>query len=332
MNIRNKRGSLAAGIACLPLACSLMLPLLPGLAMAAYPDKPVHLVVPFPPGGSTDVVARAVAEEAAKLIGQPIVVENRGGAGSIIGSAHVAKAAPDGYTLLVGQTAFAVNDSLRKELPYDTIKDFTPVALLASHPGVLIAAKDKPFNNFKELVDYVKAHPGKVTYSSAGVGSWPHLSTELLAHEAGLKLMHVAYQGTGPAKADLISGLVDFKIEAYATSKAMVEEGRLKVLGVTGKERTPALPDIPTVAESGYPGYETEYWIGVLGPAGMAPDVTNKLEEAFRTASRHPAVVEKLKQISIDPRGESAADLDAHMKAEIAKWKKVIEDSGMEKQ
>lgn len=322
---RNRIGRLA-------LACALVLPFMPlSTTLAAYPEKPIHLVVPFPPGGSTDVVTRAVAEEAAKLLGQPIVVENRGGAGSIIGSAHVAKAASDGYTLLVGQTAFAVNDSLRKELPYDTVKDFTPIALLASHPGVLIAAKDKPFNTFEELIAYAKANPGQVTYSSAGVGSWPHLSTELLAHKADVQLMHVAYQGTGPAKADLISGVVDFKIEAYATSKAMVEEGRLKVLAVTGKERTPALPDIVTVAESGFPEYETEYWIGILGPAGIAPDIVKKLEDAFVTAAQHPNVVKQLEQISIEPRALSAAELDAHIKAEIDKWKRVIEDSGMEK-
>lgn len=316
----------------LPAVCVAVSALLPIAAHAAYPDRPIHVVVPFPPGGSTDVVTRAVSEEAAKILGQPIIIENRGGAGSMIGSNYVAKAAPDGYTLLVGQTAFAVNASLRKELPYDTIKDFTPIALMADHPGVFLAHVDKPYNTFEEFIEYAKANPGKVVYSSAGVGSWPHLSTQMLANVAGLDIMHVAYQGTGPAKADLIAGRIDVKIEAYATSKAMVDEGRLKILAVTGKERAPELPNLPTIAEKGYPGYETSYWIGLLGPAGVPADIVKTLEQAYMTASKSPAVSEKLAKMSIQARGLPAEDLDAHIKAEIAKWGGVIKESGMELQ
>lgn len=301
-------------------------------ALAAYPDKPIVLVVPFAPGGSTTVVARAVAERAEKLLGQPIIVENKPGAGSVVGSNVVAKAAPDGYTLLVGQTGFAVNASLRKNLPYDTLKDFTPIALLADHPGVFLAQAQKPYNTFKEFIDYAKAHPGKVTYSSAGVGSWPHLSMAMFANEAGLSLVHVPYQGTGPAKADLVAGRVDVKIEAYATSRAMVEDGRLKVLAVTSTQRAAELPDKPTIAESGYPNYETSYWIGVLGPAGLPPDIVAKLQQAFTAAAKDPAVAAQMRQQSIVPRGLPAADLDALLKKEIAKWREVIEDSHMEKQ
>ncbi|MBO1114626.1 tripartite tricarboxylate transporter substrate binding protein [Bordetella petrii] len=301
-------------------------------ALAAYPDKPIVLVVPFAPGGSTTVVARAVAERAEKLLGHPIIVENKPGAGSVVGSNVVAKAAPDGYTLLVGQTGFAVNASLRKNLPYDTLKDFTPIALLADHPGVFLAQAQKPYNTFKEFIAYAKAHPGKVTYSSAGVGSWPHLSMAMFANEAGLSLVHVPYQGTGPAKADLVAGRVDVKIEAYATSRAMVEDGRLKVLAVTSTQRAAELPDKPTIAESGYPDYETSYWIGVLGPAGVPPDIVAKLQQAFTAAAKDPAVAAQMRQQSIVPRGLPAADLDALLKKEIAKWREVIEDSHMEKQ
>lgn len=301
-------------------------------ALAAYPDKPIVLVVPFAPGGSTTVVARAVAERAEKLLGQPIIVENKPGAGSVVGSNVVAKAAPDGYTLLVGQTGFAVNASLRKNLPYDTLKDFTPIALLADHPGVFLAQAQKPYNTFKEFIAYAKANPGKVTYSSAGVGSWPHLSMAMFANEAGLSLVHVPYQGTGPAKADLVAGRVDVKIEAYATSRAMVEDGRLKVLAVTSTQRAAELPDKPTIAESGYPNYETSYWIGVLGPAGLPPDIVAKLQQAFTAAAKDPAVAAQMRQQSIVPRGLPAADLDALLKKEIAKWREVIEDSHMEKQ
>lgn len=301
-------------------------------AYAAYPDKPIVLVVPFAPGGSTTVVARAVAERAEKLLGQPIVVENKPGAGSVVGSNLVAKAAPDGYTLLVGQTGFAVNASLRKELPYDTLKDFTPIALLADHPGVFLAQAQKPYNTIKEFIAYAKANPGKVTYSSAGVGSWPHLSMAMFANQADLSLVHVPYQGTGPAKADLVAGRVDVKIEAYATSRAMVEDGRLKVLAVTSTSRAKELPDKPTIAESGYPNYETSYWIGVLGPAGMSADIVGTLQKAFTTAAKDPAVVKLMEEQSIVSRGLPAKELETHLNDEIDKWREVIEASNMEKQ
>lgn len=301
-------------------------------AHAAYPEKPIHIVVPFPPGGSTDVVTRIVSEEAAKLLGKPIIVENRGGAGSIIGSNYVAKAAPDGYTLLVGQTAFAVNAKLRKTLPYDTVKDFTPISLIADHPGVLLAQIDKPYNTFDEFIKYTKEHPGKVVYSSAGIGSWPHLAAQLLARDAGLDMVHVAYQGTGPAKADLIAGRIDVKIEAYATSKSMVDEKRLKILAVTSTERAPELPDVPTIAEKGYPDYNTSYWIGLLGPKGVPSDIVKTLEEVFTKASKNPEVVKKLAEQSIHARGLPAQDLKQHLDEEIDKWGKLISDSGMELQ
>jgi len=301
-------------------------------AHAAYPDRPITIVVPFPPGGSTDVVTRIVATKAQTLLGQTIVVENRGGAGSLIGTAYVAKAAPDGYTLIVGQTAFAVNASLRKSLPYDTIKDFTPISLMADHAGVFLAQAQKPYDTYQEFEKYVKANPGKVVYSSAGIGSWPHLSMAMLAKEAGLNMLHVPYQGTGPAKADLIAGRVDVKIEAYATSRSMVQDGSLKVLAVTSEARAPELPNVPTLAELGYPGYETSYWIGILGPAGMSAEVVAKLEKAFVEALEDPAVANKLSEQSIRPRGLPAKDLAALIRKEIDKWARVIKDGNLESQ
>ncbi|MBV6304187.1 tripartite tricarboxylate transporter substrate binding protein [Candidimonas humi] len=301
-------------------------------AHAAYPDHPIHVIVPFPPGGSTDVVTRIVVDKAQQLLGQNIIVENRGGAGSIIGSAYVAKAAPDGYTLLVGQTAFAVNASLRAKLPYDTIKDFTPIALMADHPGVFLAQYQKPYNTFKEFIAYTKAHPGKVVFSSAGTGSWPHLAMTMLENDAGLKMVHVPYQGTGPAKADLIAGRVDVKIEAYATSMGMVKEGKLKVLAVTSAKRDPVLPNIPTIAESGYPGYETSYWIGLLGPAGMPPAVRAKLEKVFMQAVNDPEVQKKLDAQTIHPHAMDGKGLEALIHKEIAKWAAVIKAGNIEKQ
>ncbi len=299
-------------------------------AHAAYPDHPIRLVIPFPTGGSTDVVGRIVAQKAQEILGQPIVADNKGGAGSILGSDIVAKSPADGYTLLLTQTAFAVNATLMKKLPYDTLADFTSIALLASHPGVVVAATSKPYNTFPEFLAYARANPGKVNYSSAGNGTWPHLSMALLASQAGLKMEHIAYKGTGPAKVDLLAGRVDVKIEAYATTMESIKAGQLKVLAVTSPRRHPDLPNIPTVAESGIPGYETAYWIGVAGPAGMPADVLARLEKAFTQAVKDPAVQKALHEQSIDPRGEGAKALDQHTRAEIEKWGKVVRDTGIQ--
>ncbi len=312
------------------LGCALLL--YSSVGYAAYPDRPITLIVPFPPGGSTDVVARIIANKAQTILGQNIVVENRAGAGSIIGTNAIAKAAPDGYTIGMGQTAFAVNASLSKNLPYDTLKDFTPLVFIAEHAGVVLAQSQKPYNTFSEFIKYVKDNPGKVVYSSAGIGSWPHLSMVMLANDANLSMLHVPYQGTGPAKADLIAGRVDVKIEAYATSRGMIKEGQIKMLAVTSENRIPELPNVPTVAELGYPGYETSYWIAVMGPAGLPPEVTSKLEKAFMETMKDPTVIAKLSEQSIVPKGLPAKDLSAHIKKEISKWAKVIKDGGLDKQ
>lgn len=302
------------------------------IGYAAYPDRPITLIVPFPAGGSTDVVARLIANKATALLGQKMIVENRPGAGTVIGSNFVAKAAPDGYTLLMGNTSLTVNASLLKVLPYDTLKDFTPIAFIASHPGAFLAQAQKPYKTFKEFVDYTKANPGVVVYSSAGIGSWPHLSMEMLSNTVGIKMLHVPYQGTGPAKADLIAGRVDVKIEGYVTSKDMVQDGRLNVLAVTGAQRAPYLPNIPTVAELGYPEYESTYWLGILGPAGMPADVVAKLEKLMLDICKDPAFVKDLNDRDIDVQAGNAQVLKLEVDKQIAKWKKVIEQAKVEAQ
>lgn len=301
-------------------------------AIAAYPDRPITLVVPFPPGGSTDVVARILANKASALLGQKMIVENRPGAGTVIGSKLVAKAAPDGYTLLMGNTSLTVNASLLKDLPYDTVKDFTPIAFIASTPGAFLAQAQKPYKTFKEFVDYTRAHPGVVVYSSAGIGSWPHLSMEMLANTVGLKMLHVPYQGTGPAKADLIAGRVDVKIEGYVTSKDMVQDGRLNVLAVTGAKRAPYLPNVPTIAEMGYPEYESTYWLGILGPAGMPADVVATLEKIMLEICQDPEFVKDLNDRDVDVEGHSAKALSVEIDKQIAKWKTVIEQAKVQAQ
>ncbi len=306
--------------------------LLHSTAFAAYPDRPITLIVPFPPGGSTDVVARILANKASALLGQKMIVENRPGAGTVIGSNLVAKSAADGYTLLMGNTSFTVNASLLKTLPYDTVKDFTPIVFIASHPGAFLAQAQKPYKTFKEFVDYTKAHPDVVVYSSAGVGSWPHLSMAMLANTVGLNMLHVPYQGTGPAKADLIAGRVDVKIEGYVTSKDMVQDGRLNVLAVTGAKRAAYLPDVPTVAELGYPGYESTYWLGILGPAGMRAEVIATLEKVFLEICADPAFVKDLTDRDIDVQGLPAKDLRIEIDKQIAKWKQVIANGKVDAQ
>jgi tripartite-type tricarboxylate transporter receptor subunit TctC len=302
------------------------------VVMAAYPDRPITLVVPFPPGGSTDVVARILANKASALLGQKMIVENRPGAGTVIGSRLVAKAAPDGYTLLMGNTSFTVNASLLKDLPYDTVKDFTPIAFIASTPGAFLVQAQKPYKTFKEFVDYTRANPGTVVYSSAGIGSWPHLSMEMLADTVGLKMLHVPYQGTGPAKADLIAGRVDVKIEGYVTSKDMVQDGRLNVLAVTGAKRAPYLPNVPTIAELGYPEYESIYWLGILGPAGMPADVVAILEKVMLDICKDPDFIKDMVDRDVDVEGQSAKGLRIEMDKQIAKWKKVIEQANVQAQ
>jgi tripartite-type tricarboxylate transporter receptor subunit TctC len=299
-------------------------------AMAEYPDRPIQLIVPFPPGGTTDVVARIVALKAQQLLGQTIVIQNVGGAGSIVGTEAALKSPADGYTILMSQTAFAVNPSLMKKLSYDSKADFVPIALLASHPGVIVTATSKPYNTFKEFVAYAKAHPAKVTYSSAGNGTWPHLSMAALADEVGLNMVHIPYRGTGPAKMDLLAGRVDVKIEAYATTAPSINKGDLKVLAVTGTKRIPALPNVPTVAELGWPHYQSAYWIGVIARAGTPKDAVARLETAFVDAMKDPGVVKQMDAQSIDVRGLPAKELQALTLSEMDRWAKVVKDAGVQ--
>ena len=297
-------------------------------AQAAFPEKALRIIVPFPPGGSTDVVARRVAAKAQRILGQAIVIENVGGAGGIIGTDLVAKAAPDGYTLLLAQTGLAANVALREKLPYDTERDFTPIALLADHPGLLVGSLTPPYRTFADMMKYAKANPGKINYASAGVGTFPHLTMAMLESQASVSLVHIPYKGAGPAMVDLLGGRVDVKVDAYVTALPALKGGRIVALAVTGKNRIPQLPDLPAVAET-YPDFESEIWMGIVGPAGIPRDIAAKLEAAFVEASRDPEVVRTLNDDGIYARGLSSKELTALITRDIARWRRVVKEAGI---
>jgi tripartite-type tricarboxylate transporter receptor subunit TctC len=313
----------AVATACMAAACCVTT-----LAHAAYPDHPIRLIVPFPPGGTTDVAARIVAAKAQELLGQPIIIYNQGGGGGIVGTATAAQSSPDGYTILLVQPSHAANPWLKTSLPYDTEKSFVSVAGLAWHPGLLVTSPSKPYKTFAEFIAYVKAHPGQVSYASAGVGTFPHLTMALLASRGGLSMLHVPYKGAGPTKTDLVAGRVAVKVDAYSTSIGLIQSGQLIALAVTGKGRIPQLPKVPAVEET-YPGFDSSIWMGIVAPAGVPGNVVTKLEQAFHEANKDPKVVKQLDEQGIYPLVLTGQQLTALIHAEMAKWKKTIKDAGI---
>jgi tripartite-type tricarboxylate transporter receptor subunit TctC len=247
-------------------------------AQSGYPGKPVRLVVPFPAGGTTDILARAVAQKLSEAWGQSVVVDNRPGAGGNIGSELVARAAPDGYTLLMGTVGtHAINASLYSKMPYDHVKDFAPVILVAGVPNVLVVNPSVPVNSVPELIAYLKANPGKVNFASSGSGTSIHLSGELFKVMTGVQMTHVPYKGSAPALTDLVGGQVQLMFDNLPSSLAFIKAGKLRALAVTSAARAAALPDVPTIAESGVPGFEASSWVGVLAPTGTPPDVIARI-------------------------------------------------------
>lgn len=310
------------------VCCALALAFAPQVR-AEFPDRPIRVIVPFPPGGSTDVVARRVAAKAQQLFGQAVVIENIGGAGGQIGSQVAAKAAPDGYTVLLAQPGLTSAPALREKQPFDVERDLAPVALLAHHPGLLVAATNTPYKNFADFMKYAKLNPGKVTYATAGVGTFPHLTMEMLRSEAKIDIVHVPYKGAGPAMVDLLGGRVDVKIDAYATAIAHLKAGKLVPLAVSGLERIPQMPDVPTIAESGYPGFENSIWMGFMVPAKTPPEVIARLEKTFIEAVKDPEIVKSLNDDGIYVNTKDAKGFEAVVKSELAKWRRVVNESGM---
>ncbi|MEA2929816.1 MAG: hypothetical protein QOG38_2244 [Hyphomicrobiales bacterium] len=293
-----------------------------------YPARPIRLVVPFGAGGGTDNLARIIEPFVSKALGQPIVIENRPGGGSTIGMDQVAKAAPDGYTLVMTDTSIAVNPSL-KPLPYDTLNDFAPVSLLATAPVILMAHPKVPAKTLQEFVALAKASPGKFNYASGGNGASTHLGGELLKLVAGIDIVHVPYKGTGPAMNDLIGGHVDVMFSGISSARPYIDAGTLHALAVTGEKRNAATPDVPTFAEAGLPGVTASTYWGVLAPKGTPKDILDKVSAAFAAAMRDPEIVERVGQLGYLPIAGGPADYAENMRSEIEKWSKVVRSANI---
>ncbi len=293
-----------------------------------YPSKPVRVVVPYPPGGPTDIVARVLFQQVAESTGQQFVIDNRAGAGGNIGAEHVAKSPADGYTVLIGTTAHAINMSLFKSLNYDVQKDLAPVSLLTQGPLVLVTHPQFPANSVKELIDMAKAKPGSLNFASSGNGQSTHLSSELFNSLAGTKMVHVPYKGSAPALSDLMTGQVGIMFDTTLSAMPFVRAGKLKALGVTSPQRTPAAPDVPTIAESGVPGYEVFAWNGVFVPAGTPKPIVAQLNEEIRKAMQLPQVRDKFSAQGFAASWNTPDQFGVFVRNEVDKWARTIKASG----
>lgn len=319
----NKLGGLLAGaILCIGAA-----------AHAAYPEKPIHLIVPFPPGGGTDATARLIAGEIGPMLGQTIVIENRAGAGGSIGAQAVADAAPDGYTLFFTTTgALVINPHLYKNLRYDPIKDFKPIAPVGSSANVLVVHPGVKANTVEELISLAKQQPGKLTYGSSGIGSSSHLAGVLLESLTGTKLTHVPYKGSAPAVTDLVGGRIDMMIDNIPSHVEFAKAGKVRPLGVSGLTTSPLFPGVPTIAQAGVPGYDITIWYGILAPAGTPDEVVKKVGDAIRQVVAKPEMKEKLEKIGSDPMVQTPEEFAAFIGKENKKWAEIVEKSGAAKE
>jgi tripartite-type tricarboxylate transporter receptor subunit TctC len=299
-------------------------------AAAAYPDKPVRWIVPFPPGGAMDGIARVLGETMAQRFGQPVVIENRPGAGGNIGVDLAAKAPADGHTMVITSIGMVTNAHLYKRLTYDPVRDFAPVAQLAVVPNMLVVHPDKvKARNVKDLIAEARAQPGKLTFASAGNGTSIHLAGELFTSMTGVEIQHVPYRGSGPAVADLLGGHVHMMFDSIASGRPHVQTGKLAALAVTTPRRSAAMPDLPTVAEAGVPGYDLTPWFGVFMPAATPPAVVEAMNRFLLEAMEQPAVKARFAQLGAEPIGGSPADFAAVLERESAQWSRLIKERGL---
>jgi tripartite-type tricarboxylate transporter receptor subunit TctC len=298
-------------------------------AQQKYPEKPIRFVVPYPAGGPLDTVARLLGQRVSEAVKQPVVVDNKPGAGGNIGAADVARAAPDGYTILMGAVAtHAINPTLYASIPYDPVRDFLPVTQVASTPNVLVVNPSVPAANVREFIAYAKANPGKLNFGSGSTGSAGHLAGELFKSMAGVEMTHVPYKGAAPAMNDLVGGQIQLMFDNLASSLGQVRAGRIKALAVTTAKRTALAPELPTVAESGRPGFDISTWFGIFVPAGTPRDVVERLHAEFTRALAEPQVREKMVALGAEPVGNKPEEFAAYIRAEADKYARVIKASG----
>jgi tripartite-type tricarboxylate transporter receptor subunit TctC len=324
MTARFRHDPIAIGFAVLALAA-----VQPGAGRADYPEKPIRLILPFPAGGTVDLVARLVTAKMAEDLGRPFVIENKAGAGGVIATDATAKAAPDGYTLLLTTPNHTINAALNPKLPYDAEKDLVPIALVAEVPELLVSHPAAPFQSFSGFVDYAKKNPGKLNYASAGNGTLPHVTMELLLRRSGIAVAHIPYRGAAPAMTDLLAGQVQLKMDTYATAHQHVAQGRLRALGFASRERSALMPEVPTIAEMGLPGYEGILWIGLMAPAATPKPVIDKLATAVKRAVAAPELAERLKRDGVEPVGGTPEAFAALIAGEIVQWRNLAQSAGI---
>ena len=312
------------------LAAGVSLAAVSTLAVAqAWPAKPIKYVVPFAAGGTTDILARTISEKLSVALGQPVIVENKPGAGGGLGAAEVAKAAPDGYTIMGGTiSTHAINATLYKSLPYDPVKDFAAITLIARVPNMLVINNDIPAKDVAELIALMKANPGKWSFASSGNGTSQHLSGELFKGMAGVDMQHIPYKGSPPALTDVMGGQVSMTFDNITTAWPLAKGGKLRALAVTTAKRSPVSPEVPTLAESGLPGYEIGSWQGVFAPAGTPPDIVKRLNTEIVKIINSPDVQKKLLELGAEPVGNSSEEFTALVKTEVVKWGDVVRKSG----
>ena len=302
----------------------------PAAFAQTYPNKPVRLVVPYNPGGVVDYVGRTLAQHLSKALGGPVVAENRPGAGGIVGTDTVARAAPDGYSLVLMDPAIVINPTLQPSMPYDLFKDLEVVSIISSSPLVLVVTPELPVKTFAELVSYGKANPGKLNFSSAGIGTTPHLSGEMFKQRTGADATHIPYKGIALSYTDMMSGKIQFSFSSIAGALPFTSDNRVRAIATTGTKRTSGVyPELPTVAEAGMPGFEVDLWLGLFAPKGLSVDVRNKLAGAISGIMKDPELKTAFAKVGAEPRGSSPQEGATVLKEEFEKWKKVIADGNI---
>ena len=315
------------------LLCAVLLSACANAAVAqAYPVKPVRVVVPSSAGGGTDIVARIIAPELSKRLGQQVIIDNRPGAGTMIGIEVAAKSPADGYTLLMGLSTLAINSALYKKVPYDPVKDFAPITQAVSSASIIVVHPSVPVDSVKALIAFARARPGQMNYASAGTGTYPHMTMELFLSMGKLKMVHIPYKGTGPAMIDMLAGHTSVMAATVLTGMPQIRAGRLRPLGITSAARSSVAPEIPTVAEAGLPGYESVQWYGLLAPAQTPKDIVTRLHGEVTRILQQPEIRERLAGDGADPVGNTPEEFARYIQAELVKWAKIAREAGIKQE